>query len=187
MKNNKVGNVVGAILRTAVCLEQTLAWALIGAVGMNVVNVVARYVFGRSMSGADELQIYLLVSLAFFGSVVASLRGQHLRMDVLTRFFPDRLKCALSALEAVGAVVLCGFVCFVSGNYALRMGQIGTVSENAHIPMWIPHGVVALAFAALTLAGLSELVLRSLGLSLVALADEETETEAHVEIVGVKS
>jgi C4-dicarboxylate transporter DctQ subunit len=124
----------------------------------------------------DELQIYLLVALAFFGSVVASVRGQHLRMDVLTRFFPQGINRVLRALEAVGAVVLCGFVCFISTSYALRMAQIGTVSENAHIPMWMPHGVVALAFAALTLVGAAELLLRCIGQSLAAPAEADTAT-----------
>lgn len=195
MTNMKTGRLAGMVLAVALRLETVLAWALIAAVGMNVVNVVARYVFGRSLSGADELQIYLLIALAFFGSVVASVRGLHLRMDVLTRYFPTAMNRLLRALEAVGAVVLCGFVCFISTRYALRMVQIGTVSENAHIPMWIPHGVVALAFALLTLAGAAELLLRSMGSSLltVPLAGHEAEAvqgkpvQAQIPHAGVNS
>lgn len=88
-------------------------------------------------------------------------------MDVLTRFFPKRMNRLLAALEAIGAVVLCGFVCFVSASYAERMFQIGTKSENAHIPMWIPHSLVALAFAALTFVGAAELLLRCLGTTMI--------------------
>lgn len=168
MTERNSGRLARAVLGAATRLETVLACALIAAVGMNVINVIGRYAFGTSMSGVDELQIYLLVALAFFGSVVASVRGQHLRMDVLTRFFPQGINRVLRALEAVGAVVLCGFVCVISTSYALRMAQIGTVSENAHIPMWMPHGVVALAFAALTLVGAAELLLRCIGQSLAA-------------------
>jgi TRAP-type C4-dicarboxylate transport system permease small subunit len=178
MTARHTGRLARAILGAATRLEVVLACALIAAVGMNVINVVGRYVFGSSMPGVDELQIYLLVVLAFFGSVVASVRGQHLRMDVLTRFFPQGFNRFLRGLEAVGAVVLCGFVCFVSTSYALRMAQIGTVSENAHIPMWIPHAVVALAFAALTLVGAVELLLRSMGQSLITPAEPSAETDA---------
>ena len=185
MTNRYAGRLARAILGAATRLEVVLACALIAAVGMNVVNVVGRYVFGSSMSGVDELQIYLLVALAFFGSVVASVRGQHLRMDVLTLFFPQGLNRLLRGLEAVGAVVLCGFVCFISTHYALRMAQIGTVSENAHIPMWIPHCVVALAFAALTLVGAVELLLRGMGQSLIAPA--ETCNETDIAVAGVAS
>jgi TRAP-type C4-dicarboxylate transport system permease small subunit len=178
MTDRHRGRLARAVLGVATRLEAVLACALIAAVGMNVVNVIGRYAFGSSMSGVDELQIYLLVALAFFGSVVASVRGQHLRMDVLTRFFPQGIKRLLRGLEAVGAVVLCGFVCFISTRYALRMAQIGTVSENAHIPMWIPHGIVALAFAALTLVGAVELLLRCIGQSLVAPGEADAQTGA---------
>jgi TRAP-type C4-dicarboxylate transport system permease small subunit len=184
MEEDRAARLVKAILRAATRLEVVLACALIAAVAMNVVNVIGRYVFGSSMAGVDELQIYLLVALAFFGSVVASVRGQHLRMDVLTRFFPAGLNRFLRGLEAVGAVVLCGFVCFISTSYALRMAQIGTVSENAHLSMWIPHGVVALAFAALTVAGGAELLLRCMGLSLVTPELESSVQEEHAATIA---
>lgn len=173
MKQKKISWTVRVFLQSAVQLEVILAWALIAAVAMNAVNVVGRYVFGTTISGVDELQIYLLVALAFFGSVVASIRGQHLRMDVLTRFFPSGINRFLRGLEAVSVVVLCGFVCSVSIQYALRMGQIGTVSENAHIAMWIPHSVVALAFGALTLVGVAELLLRCVGSTMIATDPEQ--------------
>lgn len=139
-------------------LETALAAALLAAVALNAANVVARYVFGQSITGADELQIYLMLVLAFFGSVVATVRRQHLRMDVLVRFFPRAIQRVLDGLEGIAAAVLCGFVCWISTQYALRIHQIGSVSENAHIPMWIPHGVVALAFAVLTVIGLLRLL-----------------------------
>ncbi|MGB3072294.1 MAG: TRAP transporter small permease [Ottowia sp.] len=161
MTSSSPGADANVLERGASWLETVLACALLAAVAMNFVNVVARYVFGRSLEGADELQIYLMVALAFFGSVVAMARRQHLRMDVLTRYFPGAMRRLLDGLESVGAVVLCGFVCWISTGYAIRMHQIGSVSENAHIPLWIPHGVVGLAFACMTLVSLAQLFRRA--------------------------
>lgn len=149
--------------RAATSLERALASALLAAVAINVANVVARYVFGRSITGADELQVYLMAALTFFGSAVAAVRGQHLRMDVLNRYFPVELRRFLSTLEALAAVALCGFVCFISSEYAWRIHQIGSVSENGHIPMWIPHSLVAVAFAAMVIVGLCDVALRAAG------------------------
>ncbi len=146
--------------RSTSWLEFTLAAALLAAVLMNFINVVARYVFGYTLIWADEAQVYLMIALAFFGSVVAAVRQQHLRMDVLNRYFPRVVQRALDALEAVGAVLLCGFVCWISTGYALRMQQIGSISENAKIPLWIPHSMLALAFACLTVVSLVHLVRR---------------------------
>ena len=56
----------------AALLERTLAAALVAAVILNVINVASRYVFGDVVSFADELQIYLMVALAFAGYQVLS-------------------------------------------------------------------------------------------------------------------
>jgi TRAP-type C4-dicarboxylate transport system permease small subunit len=158
MAETKENRPVKVVDRVVVKLEMTLAVALVAAVMMNVTNVVARYVFGRSIDGVDEIQIYLMVALAFFGSVVASVHGQHLRMDVLVRTFPRQFQKALNGVEAVATAAICAFVCWISTNYALRMHEIGTVSENAHLPMWIPHSIVAVAFGMLTVLGLARLL-----------------------------
>jgi C4-dicarboxylate transporter DctQ subunit len=170
---------VEGIHRAATVLEVTLAAALIAAVIMNVINIVARYVFGQSLTGVDEWQVYLMVAMAFAGSVVAAVRGQHLRMDVLTRYFPRAARRVVGAIEAVSAVLLCGFVCAISTHYASRMHAIGSVSENGHIPMWLPHSIVALAFAGMTLVGLADLVLRLMG-SRLATPPSAVEVVAQV-------
>ncbi|WP_326542737.1 TRAP transporter small permease [Pseudorhodoferax sp.] len=147
-----------ALARAAQALQRALAMALLAAVLLNVANVVARYGFGRSITGADELQVYLMVALAFLGSVVALVRAEHLRMDVLARRFPAPLRRLVDAGEALATLLLCGGVCAVSTRYAWRMHGLGSVSQDAGLPLWLPHAVVALAFAAMA------------GVALVALA-----------------
>lgn len=135
-------------------LQALLAVALVAAVLLNVVNVASRYGLGRSIQAADELQIYLLVALAFLGSVVASRRDAHLRMDVLAARLPRAGRRLLAALERLLTLLLCGFLTVVSAQYAWRVFQLGSHSENAGIPMWIPHAVLPLAFGLMTLAAL---------------------------------
>ena len=57
--------------------------------------MVGRYVFGFALNGVDEIEIYILIWIAFLGAAVVTWRGLHLRMDVLVN--------ALS-----GAAPLCG-------------------------------------------------------------------------------
>jgi C4-dicarboxylate transporter, DctQ subunit len=142
------------LLTAAGWLQWLLAVALVAAVVMNVCNVIGRYVFGRSIPGADELQIYLMVALAFLGAVVASVRGLHLRMDALKPYFSAGLRHALDRVEGLLATGLCGLVAVQSSLYAWRIFSLGSRSENAHIPMWLPHSVVAVGFTAMALVGL---------------------------------
>ena len=73
-------------------------------------------------------------------------RNQHLRMDVLLQFMPDRVRTALRIAEQLLLVVLAGFVLSQSYFYASQMMRIGRTSDMAGVPMWIPHGTVALGF-----------------------------------------
>ncbi len=60
---------------------------------------------------------------------------------------PQWRRCALSVAEELRRTVTAGFVLTQSTFYAGRMRMIGRTSDMAGVPMWIPHGAVALGFA----------------------------------------
>lgn len=135
-------------------IERILALAFIGAVCLNFANVVGRYGLGRSIAGADEVQIYVMVFMAFLGAAVVSWRRQHLRMDVLVRFLPRRVQTALRFCELAMIGILGSFVVVQSWRYAAQMFAIGRTSDVGDIPMWIPHGAVTLGFALILVSAL---------------------------------
>lgn len=141
-------------------LERLLALAFIFAVLLNFANVVGRYGFGRSISGADEVQVYIMVAMAFLGAAVVASRRGHLRMDVLAKMLPAGVQAALRYAEILAVVVLAGFTVFHSYRYAARMASLGRASDMAGIPMWIPHGAVALGFGLIAVLAALELFRR---------------------------
>ena len=133
--------------RVARVIEVALALAFILAVALNFANVVGRYLFGISLLGSDEVQIFIMVGMTFLGAAVVTRRNQHLRMDVLVQFLPVPVQAWLRVTEQVLLVALAGFVLTQSYFYARQMLRIGRTSDMAGVPMWIPHGMVALGFA----------------------------------------
>jgi C4-dicarboxylate transporter DctQ subunit len=127
-------------------LERVLALGFIAAVLLNFVNVVERYLFGRSILSGDELQIYMMIVMVFLGAAVVSWRRQHLRMDVLVDALPAGLHAVVRIFEFLVAVVLSAFVCWESAQYAADMYKLGRLSDMAQMPMWLPHSAVALGF-----------------------------------------
>jgi len=140
-----------ALDRLMTAIRWLLAAAFVLAVALNFANVIGRYVFGRSMLGADEIQIYIMVAMTFLGAAVVSWRGEHLRMNVIARALPGAMQAALHAAEVVLAVALTGFVAVQSSHYAAQMLALDRMSDNAGIPLWIPHGAVALGFGLVAL------------------------------------
>jgi TRAP-type C4-dicarboxylate transport system permease small subunit len=133
--------------RVARVIELALALAFIFAVLLNFANVIGRYLLGISLIGSDEVQIFIMVGMTFLGAAVVTRRNLHLRMDVLVRFFPTPIQILLRILEQVLLIALAGFVLTQSYFYARQMLRIGRTSDMAGVPMWIPHGTVALGFA----------------------------------------
>ena len=141
--------------RLTAWIERALACAFITAVALNFINVVGRYVFGDTILSADELQIFIMVFMTFLGAAVVAWRNQHLCMDVVVNALPPAVRWSIKIAELVTIVVLAGFVMWNSTDYARQMFDIGRVSDMARVPMWIPHGVVAVGFGLMALiAGL---------------------------------
>lgn len=144
----------------ALALEKLLGLALIVAVAINFVNAVGRYVFGTSFISADEVQVYLMVYIAFLGAAVATWRRAHLRMDVLVHRLPKALQAALAMAELGLVIVLAAFVLYVSSRYVAQMAAIDARSQNAGIPMWIPHSAIVLGFGLIAVLSVLQLVQR---------------------------
>jgi TRAP-type C4-dicarboxylate transport system permease small subunit len=142
----------------AAALEKLLGLALITAVVFNFVNVVGRYVFGRTFIAADEVQIYIMVYIAFLGAAVATWRRLHLRMDVLVHRLPRAVQAALGATELALVLVLAGFVLYVSSGYVQQMAGLDARSQNAGIPMWIPHSAIVLGFGLIAAAAVLQII-----------------------------
>ena len=96
--------------RIARAIELTLALLFIVAVMLNFTNVVGRYLFGISLLGSDEVQVFIMVGMTFLGAVVVTQRNQHLRMDVLVGFMPAPVRTLLRIAEQLLLAVLAGFV-----------------------------------------------------------------------------
>ena len=133
--------------RVARAIELVLALAFIFAVLLNFTNVVGRYLFGVSLLGSDEVQVFIVVCVTFLGAAVVTRRNLHLRMDVLLQFMPQPLRVALRIVEQLLLITVAGFVVTQSFFYARQMLRIGRTSDMAGVPMWIPHGAVAAGFA----------------------------------------
>jgi TRAP-type C4-dicarboxylate transport system permease small subunit len=144
--------------RIARGIELALALAFIVAVLLNFSNVAGRYLFGVSLLGADEVQVFIMVGMTFLGAAVVTRRNQHLRMDVLVGFMPRPIQALLRIAEQLLLAALAAFVLTQSYFYASQMLRIGRSSDMAGVPMWIPHGTVALGFGLILVIALWRLV-----------------------------
>lgn len=136
-----------AVERAAQPIRFVLVAALIVAILISVVNVTGRALFGWSLLGGDEIQVFILIAMTFIGAGVVAVDDRHLRMDVVRQLMPARLKAAVAVLEWAATIGVLGFAGYYSYDYVLRLRKLGQDSPMADIPMWIPHATVTVGFA----------------------------------------
>lgn len=139
---------VGTLMRV---LETLLGIALILTILLNFVNVIGRYVFNSSILGAEEVQVYALIWMAFLGTAVVTWRNMHLRMDAVSKLLPAGIQYALRVAEVVLCLAVVGYTVLQSWDYVSRMMMLGATSDVSHVPMWIPHASVLVGLVLIVL------------------------------------
>lgn len=132
--------------RIATIVERVLALALMAAILLDFVNVMGRYSGGFSFIGVDELEIYVLIAIAFVGAAAVTWRRQHLRMDVIVAACPPIAQKVVACVEMIVMLMVAGFLGVQSFAYVKKVWSLGAVSDIAGVPMWIPHSAVCVSF-----------------------------------------
>jgi len=73
-------------------------------------QIVARMIFTLSTPWTEELAKYLLIWIAFIGSVGALIKGEHLMVDILHVKFPPRLKKYARIVNDIISLFFTGFL-----------------------------------------------------------------------------
>lgn len=137
--------------RIAWTVERALGICLIVAILFNVINVTGRYVTGFTLTGIDEIEVYLLIWTAFLNAAVVSWRREHLRMDLIVKALPESLQRAIYLFEALVILLVTAFVAYASFLYVQRIFRLGAVSDMAQVPTWIAHSAVFVGFGVMAM------------------------------------
>lgn len=132
-----------------------IAALMLAMVGLNVVNVAARRLFGAAIPEADELLVFAMVWLVFLGVILVTADERHLGFDLVSRSLSGRWRTAHGAVADLVVAALAGYVAIQSYDIVGRLIRFDQRSMAAGIPMAIPHlaVLVGLAGTALVAAG----------------------------------
>ncbi|RCW99645.1 TRAP transporter small permease [Marinomonas foliarum] len=81
------------------CLTVLSGICLIFILGITVLDVVSRNVFGKSILGTVDLSSLLLVTVAFLGLALAEIEGRHVSVDLVERGLKDKSKFIFSIIR----------------------------------------------------------------------------------------
>ena len=136
---------------------------LLASVAFNFVNIVGRYFFNSPIEWGEEVMLFMMVGMVFFGAVVISAQGRHIRMDVAVELLPVRMRTWFLAFGIACEGVAAAVVVWIGVPVIEELVEFDQRAEASGLPMAIPQAIVPIGMALIALTCAARLVLMLAG------------------------
>jgi TRAP-type C4-dicarboxylate transport system permease small subunit len=120
---------------------------LVVAVVINCANVIGRYAFSYPFASAEEVMLFLLVGIVFFGNSVVAFQGRQIRMDILVQAMPLKIRRWLDIVADVAAIVMSGILIVLGWPAISMLAEFDQRSQAADFPLVVPQSAIPIGFA----------------------------------------
>lgn len=127
-----------------------LILALVSMIGMAVLQILLRVVFHTGIVWGDELVRVLVLWLGLLGAVSASRNDSHIRIDLVSRYLPERFKAVAGGVMQFATALICGVAAWFGGRFVLMEFEYQGRAFAA-VPAWVCELIIPLGFAVIAL------------------------------------
>jgi TRAP-type transport system small permease protein len=127
---------------------------LLVAIGINMANVVGRYVFARPVFWAEEVLSFMIIWSVYIAAGSISYLGTHLTMDLVAARMTSRYRAFLGLLTVVLTVICSAFLATQTTRILALYLRTGEGSMAAHVPLVYAHAAVLVGFASMGVVAL---------------------------------
>jgi TRAP-type C4-dicarboxylate transport system permease small subunit len=115
---------------------------LVASVALNFANVVGRYFFNASIPWAEEAMLFLMVGCVFLGNGVVAWSGRQIRMDVVVRMLPPKVREALDLFSELVFLITAVAIVIFAWPVIRDLAEFDQRSQAADFPLVIPQAMV---------------------------------------------
>lgn len=123
-------------------------------------QVLSRYVLRQSNIWTEELARYLYIWLVFIGTSYAEKEFIHIKIDVLGRVFPKRVRPFAAMIGEIVLIVFSLYMCYISVPYVQGVLNRGQYSQALKISMVFPYAAIPVGFALLAFRAFINIVIK---------------------------
>jgi len=109
------------------------------------IQVVSRYVFRHSFAFTEEIAVILFILSVYIGAIGGTRRGQHLKIELLTNYLPEKGKVVCQILSDIVFIVVNFFLIYGSASVVMNLMNYGMRTPITRLPKWIPYAVIPIA------------------------------------------
>lgn len=142
---------LSAALRALHLAEDLVLVLLLGGmILLAAAQILMRNILDTGLPWADPLLRLNVLWLALAGAVVATRQNRHIRIDLLSRFLPERFTAWTDRITAAFAAGVCALLAWHGSRLVWFEYQDGTLIAPG-IPAWCAELIIPLSFALMTL------------------------------------
>ncbi len=134
------------IERIELQLIRLISWVIGLLLALMVVfvfsNVIARYFLNSALAWSEEISRFMLIWLAFLGSVLAYVNNEHLGLDILITVLPLRASRIVLVAANLLAIAAIGILLYGGWSITSHTFNSGWTSPALAIPYGVVYMVV---------------------------------------------
>ena len=120
---------------------------LLAAIGINMANVVGRYVFATPVFWAEEVLSFMIIWAVYIAAGSIAYLGTHLTMDLVAAKMGPPYRAFLGLLSVILTVTCSAFVVTQTLRILALYLRTGETSMAARVPLVYAHSAVLVGFA----------------------------------------
>src|ERR1700689_1235961 len=124
---------------------------LVASVCINFANIIGRYFFRVSLTGAGEAMLFLMIGCVFLAAGPVGWMGRHIRMDVVISLLPPKARAAFEVFSDLVTIATCIALAVFAWPVMTMLAELDQRSDSANIPLVIPQAAVPLGLLLMAL------------------------------------
>jgi TRAP-type C4-dicarboxylate transport system permease small subunit len=134
------------LIRLAARIEDSLLIGLLGAmIALAGWQIFLRNALDSGLGWGDPLLRVMVLWLGMLGALAATRDDNHITIDVLSRFLPDRWKNLARVVTDIFSAAVCAVIAYHSGRFVAMEFDDNAVAFAA-VPAWVCESVIPLGF-----------------------------------------
>jgi TRAP-type C4-dicarboxylate transport system permease small subunit len=123
---------------------------LVAILAMAVVQIFLRNVLDSGIIWGDILVRILVLWIGMTGAVIGSRTGEHINVDIVTRYLPEAARPVVRSAIAILTAAVCSVASYYSFKFVAAEAAFGGTAF-ADVPVWICQAIIPLGFAVIAL------------------------------------
>lgn len=110
-----------------------------------VFQIISRNLFAEGIVWIDPLLRILVLWIGLAGAVVATRTNNHIRIDVFTKYLPQKLLPYIDRLVYLFTIIICIVIAWHAARFVYSEYEYGTIAF-ASVPAWAVATIIPVSF-----------------------------------------